>query len=159
MTVCIWQLHSLNTQLLVKNGCSIVLSLNKFVGYKTKKTSSLISLPSGVYAGIFASSCQDSHGTPVGITLGMPVKRFVPGSQREFDRDPRADKKRGNKIEWIPVSTVAPPIQSFTSTSLSASAKFFFRERSEIFTMLEFANCICIYSHVWKKSAFAKTLV
>ena len=51
-----------------------------------------MSLFSGVYAGIFASSRRDSHGTPIGITLGMPVKRFVPGSHRKLDRDPRADK-------------------------------------------------------------------
>ena len=51
-----------------------------------------MSLFSGVYAGIFASSRRDSHGTPIGITLGMPVKIFVPGSHRELDRDSRADK-------------------------------------------------------------------
>ena len=60
-----------------------------------------MSLPSGVYAGIFASSHRDSHGTPVGISLGMPVRRFVPGSQREFDRDPRADKNEQTKLNEI----------------------------------------------------------
>ena len=64
-------------------------------------TSSLISLPSGVYAGIFTSSRRDSHGTPVWISLGMPVRRFVPGNQREFNRDPRADKNEQTKLNEI----------------------------------------------------------
>ena len=67
--------------------------------------------------------------------------------------------ERASKIERNPVLPVVPSIQYFTPTSLSTSANFFFRERSEVFTMLEFASCIWIYSHVWKKSAFAKTLV
>ena len=33
--------------------------------------------------------------------------------------------KTRKQIEWNPVSPVVPPIQSFTSTSLSTSAKFF----------------------------------
>ena len=60
-----------------------------------------MSLFSGVYAGIFASSRRDSHGTRIGITLGMPVKRFVPGSHRELDRDPRADKNEETKLNEI----------------------------------------------------------
>ena len=63
--------------------------------------SSLMSLPSGVYASIFARSRRDSHGTPVSIFLGMPVKRFVPWSQREFDLDPRADKNEETKLNEI----------------------------------------------------------
>ena len=58
-----------------------------------------MSLFSGVYAGIFASSRRDSHGTPIGITLGMPVKRFVPGSHRKLDRDPHADKNE--ETNWM----------------------------------------------------------
>ena len=60
-----------------------------------------MSLPFKVYASICGSSRRDFHGTPVGITLGMPVKRFVPGSQREFDRDSRADKNEETKLNEI----------------------------------------------------------
>ena len=60
-----------------------------------------MSLFSGVYAGIFASTRRDSHGTRIGITLGMPVKRFVPRSQRELDRDPCADKNEETKLNEI----------------------------------------------------------
>ena len=60
-----------------------------------------MSLFSGVYAGIFASSRRNSRGTRIGITLGMPVKRFVPKSQRELDRDPRADKNEETKLNEI----------------------------------------------------------
>ena len=128
------------------------------VSYETKKTSSLMSLPSGVYAGIFASSRRDSHGTPVRISLGMPVRRFVPGSQREFDRDPRADKNEKTKLneirfrQWSHQSNISLPPHFPLPLS-------FLRERSEVSTTLEFANCIWIHSQVWKKSAFAKTLV
>ena len=128
------------------------------VSYETKKTSSLMSLPSGVYAGIFASSRRDSHGAPVRISLGMPVRRFVPGSQREFDRDPRADKNEQTKLneirfrQWSHQSNISLPPHFPLPLS-------FFRERSEVSTTLEFANCIWIHSQVWKKSAFAKTLV
>ena len=128
------------------------------VSYETKKTSSLMSLPSGVYAGIFASSRRDSHGAPVRISLGRPVRRFVPGSQREFDRDPRADKNEQTKLneirfrQWSHQSNISLPPHFPLPLS-------FFRERSEVSTTLEFANCIWIHSQVWKKSAFAKTLV
>ena len=127
------------------------------VSYETKKTSSLMSLPSGVYAGIFASSRRDSHGTSVGISLGMPVRRFVPGSQREFNRDPRADKNEETKLieirfrQWSHQSNISLPPHFPLPLS-------FFRERSEVSTTLEFANCIWIHSQVWKKSAFAKIL-
>ena len=60
-----------------------------------------MSLPSGVYAGIFASSRRDSHGTPVWISLGMPVRRFVTGNQRELGQDPRADKNEQTKLSEI----------------------------------------------------------
>ena len=117
-----------------------------------------MSLPSGVYAGIFAGSRRDSHGAPVRISLGMPVRRFVPGSQREFDRDPRADKNEQTKLneirfcQWSHQSNISLPPHFPLPLS-------FFRERSEVSTTLEFANCIWIHSQVWKKSAFAKTLV
>ena len=75
--------------------------MNEMVSYETKKTSSLMSLSSGVHAGIFASFRRDSHGTPVWIFLGMPVRRFVPGNQREFNRDPRADKNEQTKLNEI----------------------------------------------------------
>ena len=112
-----------------------------------------MSLPSGVYAGIFASSRRDSHGAPVRISLGMPVRRFVPGSQREFDRDPRADKNEQTKLneirfrQWSHQSNISLPPHFPLPLS-------FFRERSEVSTTLEFANCIWIHSQVWKKSAF-----
>ena len=64
-------------------------------------TSSLMSLPSGVYAGIFASSRRDSHGTPVWISLGILVRTFVPGNQRELGQDPRADKNEQTKLSEI----------------------------------------------------------
>ena len=35
------------------------------------------------------------------VSLGMPVRRFVPGSQWEFDRDPRADKNEQTKLNEI----------------------------------------------------------
>ena len=60
-----------------------------------------MSLPSGVYAGIFSNSRRDSHGTPVGISLGMLVRGFVPGSQREYNRDPSAGKNRQTKLNEI----------------------------------------------------------
>ena len=75
--------------------------MNEMVSYETKKTSSLMSFPSGVYAGIFASSSRDSHGTPVWISLGMPVRRFVTGNQRELGRGPRADKNEQTKLNEI----------------------------------------------------------
>ena len=47
-----------------------------------------------------------------------------------------------SKQNWMnPVSPVVPRIQYFFSTSLFTSACFFFWERSEVFTMLELANC------------------
>ena len=64
------------------------------------------------------------------------------------------------KQNWMKSGFAGSPTNPiFHFRPLSTSAKFFFRERSEVFTMLEFANCICIDSHVWKKSAFAKTLM
>ena len=52
------------------------------VNYKLRKRDEFLDVitlwPSGVYAGIFASSRRDSHGTPVGISLGMPVSKFLP---------------------------------------------------------------------------------
>ena len=60
-----------------------------------------MSLPSGAYAGISAISRRDSHRTPVGISLGMPVRRSVPGSQQEFGRDSRADKNGQTKLNEI----------------------------------------------------------
>ena len=57
--------------------------------------------PSRVYAGIFASSRRDSHGTPVGIFLGMPVSKFLPGCQRDIGRDPRPDKNEQTKLNEI----------------------------------------------------------
>ena len=60
-----------------------------------------MSFPSGVYAGIFSSSRRVSHGTPVWISLGMPVRRFVTGNQRELGRGPRADKNEQTKLNEI----------------------------------------------------------
>ena len=37
----------------------------------------------------------------VTFSLVMPVRRFVPGSQREFDQDPRADKNGQAKLNEI----------------------------------------------------------
>ena len=56
---------------------------------------------SGVYAGIFASTRRDSHGTPVGISLGLPVRRSVPESQQEFGQDPLTDKNEQTKWNEI----------------------------------------------------------
>ena len=99
-----------------------------------------MSLPSGAYAGISAISRRDSHGTPVGISFGMPMRRFVPGSQREFGRDSRADKNGQTKLNEIRFRRQSH--QSNISLPLNFPLPLiFFRERSEVFTMLEFANC------------------
>ena len=50
-----------------------------------------MSLPSEVYVAILQVSVQIPTGH-LSVSLGMPVRRFVLGSQWEFDRDPRADK-------------------------------------------------------------------
>ena len=59
-----------------------------------------MSLPSEVYVAIFASFRPDSHGTPVSISRDAG-EEILPGSQWEFDRDPRADKNEQTKLNEI----------------------------------------------------------
>ena len=82
-------------------GRNLSNKMTNSLSYETKKTSSSMLSTSGVYAGIFASTRGDSHGTPVGISLGMPVRRSVPESQQEFVRDPLTDKNEQTKWNEI----------------------------------------------------------
>ena len=60
-----------------------------------------MSLLSEVYVAIFLQVSVQIPTGHLSVSLGMPVRRFVPGSQWEFDRDPRADKNKQTKLNEI----------------------------------------------------------